>query len=76
MKGEKLTDEALDAAVIAYDEARCAMNLAWHGASCPPMSPANLASIRPMIREAVLAAMRHAPLPAGRAALAAKENTP
>lgn len=67
MGSERLTEEALDAAVIAYDEARCAMNIAWHGASCPPMSPANRASIRPMIREAVLAAMKAT---ATRAALA------
>lgn len=69
LAGERLSEEALDAAVIAYDESRCALNIAWHGGSCPPMSPANRLSIRPMIRAAVLAALIHAPKePDGRAA--------
>lgn len=72
MGSESLTDEALDAAVIAYDEARCSMHMAWHRSTCAPMSPANRDSIRPMIREAVLAAMKVA---ATRAALEEKGDT-
>jgi hypothetical protein len=51
----KPAESEVDVAVNAFDAARCRLNVQWHGGTCPPMSEANKATIKPMFAEVITA---------------------
>lgn len=57
MNHKDVTDEMVEAAIIAYDGVRCMLNEKWHGGTCEPMSDTHRDNIKPMMLAAIEAAL-------------------